>query len=277
MKITRIGEKNFKFFEQFMLQTAAAGENNMVRLGVIDEDTACGAAVFRIGEYEAELLSLYVAPEFRRRGAAQLLLDTFEELAEDSGLQSIMAVWLKEMGGLAEFLKKNGFLLLDGSPAFSFRAGDALKSEKLKKYLARSFVGKCITVKELPPTRQKALENFVRHGGFEVYGSIEGQCTEGISFVMLDRAEMPTACMLCTDIGEQITVDVLLSKADSQVAILKLFGKLYEIVMKEGREDAEICCLAINPQIPPMLELLLGECVKPIGNTLCAVRPLILE
>lgn len=274
MEITRIGEKNQKWFEQLLLQAAEADGDNIIRLGVIEDGTACGAAAFRVGEYEAELLSLYVTPDFRRRGAAQSLLDTFEELADDTGLEGIMAVWMQETGGMAEFLEKNGFLLLEGSPAYAFRAGDALKSENLKKYLSRSFVGSCVTVKELPPTRQRALEMFVRQGGFEVYGSILTQCTAELSFVMLDQAEMPTACMLCTDTGEQITVDVLLSRAESQVAILKLFGKLYEKMMKEGREDTKICCLAINPQIPPMLELLLGGCVQPIGNTVCAVRNL---
>ncbi|MCI6630869.1 MAG: GNAT family N-acetyltransferase [Lachnospiraceae bacterium] len=274
MKITRIGKKNCKFFDKLLLQAAATEDRNVIKLGVVDDDTACGAAAFRIGEYEAELLSLYVAPEYRRRGAAQKLMDTFEELADDTGLQAIMAVWLREMGGLAEFLQKNGFLLLDGSPAFSFRVGDALKSEKLKKYLSGISGGSCVPVSQLSPTRQKALEAFVKNGGFEVYGPILTQCSGDVSFVALNQREMPVACMLCTDMGDTITVDILLSDAESHKAILRLFGKLHEKMVADGREDTEICCLAINPQIPPMLEILLGECVQSVGNTVCAVRAL---
>lgn len=274
MKITRIGKKNCKFFDKLLLQAAATEDRNVIKLGVVDDDTACGAAAFRIGEYEAELLSLYVAPEYRRRGAAQKLMDTFEELVDDTGLQAIMAVWLREMGGLAEFLQKNGFLLLDGSPAFSFRVGDALKSEKLKKYLSGITGGSCVPVSQLSPTRQKALEAFVKNGGFEVYGPILTQCSGDVSFVALNQREMPVACMLCTDMGDTITVDILLSDAESHKAILRLFGKLHEKMVADGREDTEICCLAINPQIPPMLEILLGECVHPTGNTVCAVRAL---
>ena len=49
MKITRIGKKNCKFFDKLLLQAAATEDRNVIKLGVVDDDTACGAAAFRIG------------------------------------------------------------------------------------------------------------------------------------------------------------------------------------------------------------------------------------
>ena len=151
IQVTKIGPQNQQWFEKFLITPENA--ENMIRLGVIEDDTACGAAAFRIGRRGAELVSLYVAPEFRRRGAAQSMLDTFLELGGEVGLTSLMTVYMRDNAEMRAFLDKNGFLQLDSSESYFFLTQDVLQSGKLTKIASSGIPGNCVPVDKLPPTR----------------------------------------------------------------------------------------------------------------------------
>lgn len=272
MQITKIGPQNQQWFEGFLMTPESTGD--MIRLGVIEDDTACGAAAFRIGRRGAELLSIYVAPEFRRRGAAQSMLDTFLELGGKLGLTSLMTVYMRDNAEMGAFLAKNGFLQLDSSESYFFLAGDALQSGKLTEIVSGNIPGNCVPVDKLPPTRQRALERFVRKGGFVLRGAIGENCTGEMSFAVVDAGALPVACMLCTDMRDTITIDVLLSKGNSRIAILKLFEALYRKLEADNRQMTEIRCLAVNEKVGPLLRLLFGDKVQMAGSTVCAVKTL---
>lgn len=272
IQVTKIGPQNQQWFEEFLMTPEST--EDMIRLGVIEDDTACGAAAFRIGRSSAELMSLYVAPEFRRRGAAQNMLDTFLEFGGKLGLTSLMTVYMGDNAEMGAFLAKNGFLQLDSSESYLFLTGDALQSGKLTEIVSGSIPGNCVPVDKLPPTRQRALERFVRKGGFVLRGAIGENCTGEMSFAVVDAGTLPVACMLCTDMRDTITIDVLLSKANSRIAILKLFEALYRKLEADNRQTTEIRCLAVNEKVGPLLRLLFGDKVQMAGSTVCAVKTL---
>lgn len=272
IQVTKIGPQNQQWFEEFLMTPEST--EDMIRLGVIEDDTACGAAAFRIGRSSAELMSLYVAPEFRRRGAAQSMLDTFLEFGGKLGLTSLMTVYMGDNAEMGAFLAKNGFLQLDSSESYLFLTGDALQSGKLTEIASSGITGNCVPVDKLPPTRQRALERFVRKGGFVLRGAIGENCTGEMSFAVVDAGALPVACMLCTDMRDTITIDVLLSKANSRIAILKLFEALYRKLEADNRQTTEIRCLAVNEKVGPLLRLLFGDKVQMAGSTVCAVKTL---
>ena len=105
-------------------------------------------------------------------------------------------------------------------------------------------------------------------------GAIRENCTGEMSFAVVDADSLPVACMLCTDMGEWITIDVLLSKANSRIAILKLFEALYRKLEADNRQTTEIRCLAVNEKVGPLLRLLFGDKVQMAGSTVCAVKTL---
>ncbi len=272
IQVTKIGPQNQQWFEEFLMTPEST--EDMIRLGVIEDDTACGAAAFRIGRSSAELMSLYVASEFRRRGAAQSMLDTFLEFGGKLGLTSLMTVYMRDNAEMGAFLAKNGFLQLDSSESYFFLAGDALQSGKLTEIVSGNIPGNCVPVDKLPPTRQRALERFVRKGGFVLRGAIGENCTGEMSFAVVDAGALPVACMLCTDMRDTITIDVLLSKGNSRIAILKLFEALYRKLEADNRQMTEIRCLAVNEKVGPLLRLLFGDKVQMAGSTVCAVKTL---
>lgn len=271
MQITRIGLKNRKCFEKLLLQTGEPEEENIIRLGVLEEDTACGAAAFRIYGDHAELMNIYVAPAFRRRGMAQCMLDAFEKMAEKARLTCIVAFYHSENEEVTAFLSKNGFLLTNSMPICYFRTGDAEKTERLQQYIKPDHAGHPITLRELPPIFCRALEKFVRQGNYRMTGPILEQYNGDMSFVMLDDEQTPTACMLCTDTGEQITIEVLVCKEDSRADIPRLLGALYEKVMKAGRADAKICS-CLHERFPDALRGLFGDCIHLLGNTVSGIK-----
>ena len=84
MEIGRIEQSNISIFRSLLLPEAAAAVEHgepLTVLGVTEGATACGAAAAWLHGDALEVRSLYVAPDYRRRGAGRLLVDTLLGLA----------------------------------------------------------------------------------------------------------------------------------------------------------------------------------------------------
>lgn len=261
MQITKIGKKNEQYFKNMLFQTETESEN-MVVLGAIENDAACGTAAFELNGSTVELINLYVARAYRRKGVATSLFHTFLELVKGIGVESIMVSFMEGDNGLQSFFEKEGFFITEGSPMFVFPAEEAIKAPRLRKYLMRSIPGKCISLDKLLEYQSRELKCFLNQGGFPPQEVSDSMLTKEMSAVVLDGYNRIDACMLCADTGDQICINILLSNAGSQMAVLLLFKFLYEKVEQLNRPGLEICYLAINPQIIEALGMLLGDCAK---------------
>ncbi|MCD8325687.1 MAG: GNAT family N-acetyltransferase [Lachnospiraceae bacterium] len=91
----------------------AAGEP-LTALGLIQEEDelAVGAvAGYLIEENTSQIISLYVAPDYRRQGAGRLLMETLTGLLDEiqTGIRIDFTVTRKEHEDLEAFLKALGF------------------------------------------------------------------------------------------------------------------------------------------------------------------------
>lgn len=116
LAVTSIDAENLAYFRRFLLPEAAdrisAGEQ-LPTVGLAEGTVACGAAAGYIEENEFQLLSLFVAPDYRRKGGGSLLLAAFREvlksMPEIGSLEAHYTVTQEDHLALEPFFCKNGF------------------------------------------------------------------------------------------------------------------------------------------------------------------------
>lgn len=116
MEIGWIDNKNPGVFRGLLLPQASASPEQgqpLTVLGLTEEGIACGAAAGWIqAGGSLALSSLYVCPDYRRRGGGRLLVDTLCRLAAENGCQTAEAAFTctqPEHETLFPFLEALGF------------------------------------------------------------------------------------------------------------------------------------------------------------------------
>lgn len=117
MKVGSIDQTNWPKFAPLMLplvaQALERGES-VALLGLTEGDVACGAAAFYMNGSRIEVLSFYVAPDYRGRGGGSLLLTEIGSMA-GSGLVSAYEIVLnfaattEDHQELIRFLENMGY------------------------------------------------------------------------------------------------------------------------------------------------------------------------
>ena len=144
LEATKIGTKNYTYFAPLLFeqmdadQKAILPDDGFVRIGVMDDGVACGAASFQVEETLAQLTSIYVAEAYRHRGAAAALLDTFVELAKNAGITALTTSVSGEDETMQGFLREQGFELFDSAAVYSFTFEDVCNAKALLSEMKRS-------------------------------------------------------------------------------------------------------------------------------------------
>lgn len=275
MTVTRITEKNAKCFDRFLFKAAELSGGNIVKLGVIEDDTACGAAAFFIKGSVAELISLYVAPDFRRRGAASMLLRTFEEQLRGTGIDLMLASTLPTEQGLGKLLDRGGFVQLEGSDVYSFSFSEIKDLPALKKQLLDTENGsgcRFVSCEELRTAEQLALRDFLNKNRFSVDELCMIKFSAALSGVALREDGSVEACLLCSNIGTDVGIDLFLRESDDIEVLRGLCRCLYEALLARGEDDVQIFYLAVSREVIPFAEALLGDRLQRHARESYAVK-----
>jgi len=117
MVVTAINSENLQYFENLLLP----GVFNVLKngepvsaLGLVEGNVACGAAAGYIENSTFQIASLFVAPDYRRKGGATLLLDTLKRtLLEFDGIyymRTDFTISREDHLTLKPFFEKSGFV-----------------------------------------------------------------------------------------------------------------------------------------------------------------------
>lgn len=112
MEIGYINSAQLQFFSNLLLpQTVEAMENGepITALGVVKDSIACGALAGYLTEGKFYIDSLYVAPDYRRKGGGRMLIEQITKLLEDevlvNGLEIHYTVTEEEHETITPFLQ----------------------------------------------------------------------------------------------------------------------------------------------------------------------------
>ena len=199
MTITRITEETKDYFTHLLPQEGPHWGDESI--GVICDEEAAAAAVLEAAGRRAVLKWLYVDPEKRRRGAAQLLIHDLSFYLRDS-FDALEISFLSEMEGMEEFLGYMGFFLMEGDPVYVLpmgalldHAGVSFGSEEKKPH-------GIVPLSSL--NRQEKQK--VRHLFSSEAAASEflNAADEKISFCRLDEKKEPKAALLLKQINDDI-------------------------------------------------------------------------
>lgn len=116
MNVTPITPENLPYFKPFLLpESAQALEENLplAAIGLVSEETGCGALTGYLTEHYFVISSFFVAPDYRRRGGGTLMLETLKKLLKsDPEVHAITVSYTitePDHELLHGFLEKRGF------------------------------------------------------------------------------------------------------------------------------------------------------------------------
>ena len=84
MRVGMIDQSQWPLFEPLLLPLVAevlARETDVTVLGLTDEEVACGAAAYYMDGKRMQIISFYVAPDYRGQGGGTLLLTSLARMA----------------------------------------------------------------------------------------------------------------------------------------------------------------------------------------------------
>lgn len=197
------------------LLTAEAVENikrgEAFGMALVEEGEVRAAACARLlpeNEEVLELLSLYVAPAFRRRKlGGTLLMELLEETmnATDGGLHWVVATFMPGTEGVEPLLAKAGFRMEQDEQAISWQIPvSELADGPLLKRPASVPAGCSLhTLEELPDyCLRQLVQELARNSVDDLTAAEMRQALQAASYVLLDRKNQPKACAIFSAQGE---------------------------------------------------------------------------
>lgn len=274
MSVTRISKNNIEFFKDFLMESYELHSNNILKLGAIEDGTACGAACFEVNKTVAELVSIFVAPAYRKRGIASEMLSTFSNLCAGTKTQALTVSFVdEENSGLHEFFKKSGFEIFEGSESYITTLGAVSRSDGFKKYIAEvKTVITPISFEEMFDFQKKAINRLLLGYGSSVSELESGSFSKSLSFGVFDNSGKAQGFLLCSQVEDMVVIDFLASlmpKATPTVAMIK---SLYNALNARFSDELIIKFLAANPKVLPIAERLLGQSLEKSFSAKYGIR-----
>ena len=124
MQITFLQKENFGAFQEMIPKNEPGDkwmQSHITMFGAVEEDCACGVLVVGWETSVAQLLWLYVAPEYRNRGTAQRLVDCMIQIMQEQKVTEFLAIYPSNESGhcLDRIMYKNEFLNMWNENLFS--------------------------------------------------------------------------------------------------------------------------------------------------------------
>lgn len=202
-------------------------------LAVVEEGEARGAACARLAPESdlcLELISLYVAPRYRRRRlGGTLLLELLEACGEElDGTVSSVEAFFSPEPGLEALLAKAGFRLERAGETMRSRVvpvADLAGSPLMKLGGAPPNGCRLLPLEALPSIHIRRLCQALEQAGVDYMGPRQlSGALPGVSFVLLDASLRPAACAIFTGQGDRLCLSqfyVAGAKAAGAAAVLR--------------------------------------------------------
>ena len=179
-------------------------------MALVEEGEVRAAACARLlpeNEAVLEILSLYVAPAFRRRALGGMLLELLEETmnATDGGLRWVTAAFLPGTEGVEPLLTKAGFRMEQDEQVISWQlpVADLAGSPLLTRPASAPAGCSLHTLEELPDyCLRQLVQELTENGVNDLTAAEMRQALQNSSYILLDQKNQSKACAIFSKAGE---------------------------------------------------------------------------
>lgn len=141
-----IGSEQLAYFSTLLLPDAVEAierEEPITAIGIAQEDVACGAMAGYVENGCFQVISLYVAPDYRRLGGARLMVSQMEELLQENDIWSMEISFTTaepDNETMMPFLNAMGFAPEDdkGRNIYTFTLGQLAGAKVWKPAVSKS-------------------------------------------------------------------------------------------------------------------------------------------
>ncbi len=249
MEITRIGKKNFPYFEMFLGETMSQGNG---ALGIIEDGEAIGASVYEVEDDICYLKHIEVLDEYRRKGAGTLMLNTAKKAMQKHGITKFLA-YFDEDEDIVSFLEDAGFTCAPTMPIMSFRTDSLVESDGLKKIEEKYTAYQCKYFDKIGKDDRKKIIELAKKEGFSKALFAEGEYDPGLSFTVYFN-DSPAGVLLAKLNADTVYITLLMSSGgNGSLEVMTMIAAFIKAVKTKSDVIKKICYAEGNERITKSL------------------------
>ncbi len=249
MEITRIGEKNFPYFEMLL---GGVMSGNDGALGVIEDGEAIGASVYEAEDGICYLKHIEVLDEYRRKGAGTLMLKTAENAMKKHGINKFIA-YFDEDEAMVSFLENAGFTCAPTMPIMSFQTESILGSDKLNEIEEKYRGYLCKHIGEISREDKEKLMDLAGKEGFSKVLFAEGEYDSKLSFTAFFN-DSPVGVLLANLHEDTVYITLLMNSAEKgSLEIMTMIAAFANAIKTRCDVIKKICYAEGNEMITKSL------------------------
>ncbi|MCR5487186.1 MAG: GNAT family N-acetyltransferase [Lachnospiraceae bacterium] len=266
MEIIQLGKKTLPLFQEILFEPERALLPSSLAIGMVEDGVPAGTAVFGLHQGQLRLYSIYVRPEYRRRGIASKVIRDLAALGQSADALFLEADFMDTQEDVGEFLHAMGFLLTPDSAVYEFDLRRARESEAVRKWLYRKeYPGNLKSFAALEEKEKRRVLRFLEDTGYPLERLEErsfdpelGQC------IFFPGIEVQSV-LVCLMEGGDIIIDHFASKGKMSLESVHLFRGFLDALDKRGVEDAKVLFLPEQEKIVEFAETILQEEIRQTG------------
>ena len=251
------------------LNTEDRTDPNVEVLGVVEDNTAAGALSFSgVGEGEAQIRSMAVAANWRRRGLAAGMLEELRRIMPDLGYCRLSAIVADEREQLPvlQTLVNAGFCLEDGMPAAECPLSALLASPMMKPFLGKES-GDVIPLGKVPDAALKKLNAELMNDGHLRLPLEWDRFSPVLSFCAMPKEAEVASCVCVHSGAGGVYVDWAYARPAAVKTLMAVLAASLSAASAEYGPEGLCSAVLANGASANLMRKLAGDAVS-VRNTL---------
>lgn len=251
------------------LNTEDRTDPNVEVLGVVEDNTAAGALAFSgVGEGDAQIRSLAVAANWRRRGLASGMLEELRRIMPDLGYYRLSAIVTDEREQLPvlQTLVNSDFYLEDGMPAAECPLSALLDSPVMKPFLGKERRD-VIPLGKVPDAALKKLNAELMNGGHLRLPLEWDRFSPALSFCAMPKEAEVASCVCIHSWESGVYVDWAYARPAAAKTLMSVLAASLSAASAEYGPEGLCSAALANEAGANLMRKLAGDAVK-VRNTL---------
>jgi len=278
LEVTLIDHTNLSHFAIFIPPEFHAGieDGSLFALGAISDDTACAALVAEFEDADVRLLSVFVAPSYRRQYIASTLVGELLDFIAENGelaIQSISIDYTDDGSGVKEFLDSIGFLQEKQEEKTFSLSVSALPDCRFMKRMAAKDVS-VMSLESLSPFHLREISSAMENQSADYLGKPLNPETvlKKLSFAAF-RDNKPVGCVCLSEGAKEgeLVMTVFFTSEKTLPVPMTLLRAAAEAVMKNRPAVSEIRIPVLTESAEKLLQALTGGAARVCGTMYSAV------